>query len=431
VRFGNQVISWGESTFIQNGVNVINPFDVTSLRVAGAELRNALRPVPALDVSVGLSERFSVEAFYQLFWEPTELEPLGTFFSTTDIASEGARYALIGFGRTPDDPVPPPGADPPLGTAIPRGADHDAPDFDQWGFALRYFEPRLWSTEFGLYYVRYHSRVPLISANAGTERGLDDGDYARSARYFREYPADIDLFGGSFSTALGQTGIAVQGELSYRIGQPLQIDDVELLFAGFTPLPLVGDLVADNQVGVFQYGQYIRGYRRKDVLQPQVTVTKVLGPTLGADQVLLLGEVGATLVMGMEDKSKLRYDGPGTYTSGNPLFTEEGIQPRTQKDGFADARSWGYRLVVRPTFNQAIGSVNLEPTVAFSHDVQGTTPLPIANFVEDRKAVSVSLRGLYLERFTAEVGYTNFFDGGSFNLLKDRDFFSVAFTYAF
>jgi hypothetical protein len=32
LRFGRQVISWGESTFIPNGINVINPVDVTKLR---------------------------------------------------------------------------------------------------------------------------------------------------------------------------------------------------------------------------------------------------------------------------------------------------------------------------------------------------------------------------------------------------------------
>jgi hypothetical protein len=48
VRFGRQVVSWGESTFIQNGINVINPIDVAKLRVAGAELKEAFLPVDSL-----------------------------------------------------------------------------------------------------------------------------------------------------------------------------------------------------------------------------------------------------------------------------------------------------------------------------------------------------------------------------------------------
>ena len=89
VRFGNQVINWGESTFIQNGINIINPVDVTKLRVAGAELRDALEPVLALDVSVGLTESLSLEGFWQLEEKTTEIEPAGTFFSTNDFASPG------------------------------------------------------------------------------------------------------------------------------------------------------------------------------------------------------------------------------------------------------------------------------------------------------------------------------------------------------
>jgi len=42
VRLGRQVISWGESTFIPNGINVINPIDVARLRTPGSELREAL-----------------------------------------------------------------------------------------------------------------------------------------------------------------------------------------------------------------------------------------------------------------------------------------------------------------------------------------------------------------------------------------------------
>ncbi|MCB1589275.1 MAG: DUF1302 family protein, partial [Xanthomonadales bacterium] len=44
VRLGRQVVSWGESTFIQQGINVINPIDVSKLRIAGAELKEAFLP---------------------------------------------------------------------------------------------------------------------------------------------------------------------------------------------------------------------------------------------------------------------------------------------------------------------------------------------------------------------------------------------------
>jgi hypothetical protein len=44
LRAGRQVISWGESTLIPNGINVINPVDVSKLRVPGSELKEAFLP---------------------------------------------------------------------------------------------------------------------------------------------------------------------------------------------------------------------------------------------------------------------------------------------------------------------------------------------------------------------------------------------------
>ena len=37
IRVGQQVLNWGESTFIQGGLSVINPVDVSALRVPGAD----------------------------------------------------------------------------------------------------------------------------------------------------------------------------------------------------------------------------------------------------------------------------------------------------------------------------------------------------------------------------------------------------------
>jgi len=53
VRLGNQVLNWGESLFIQ-GINQINPIDLTSLRKPGAEIKDAFLPIPALSVNAGL-----------------------------------------------------------------------------------------------------------------------------------------------------------------------------------------------------------------------------------------------------------------------------------------------------------------------------------------------------------------------------------------
>ena len=61
VRVGNQVLNWGESTFVPNGINVINPIDVSRLRTPGSELRDALVPVPMAYVAIEPVPDLSVE----------------------------------------------------------------------------------------------------------------------------------------------------------------------------------------------------------------------------------------------------------------------------------------------------------------------------------------------------------------------------------
>ena len=77
VRVGKQVVSWGESTFIQNGINAINPIDVAAFRRPGAEIKEGLIPVNMLFLSQSLTENLGMEMFYQLEWDQTVLDNCG------------------------------------------------------------------------------------------------------------------------------------------------------------------------------------------------------------------------------------------------------------------------------------------------------------------------------------------------------------------
>ena len=235
VRLGNHVLNWGESTFIQNGVNVVNPFDVTKLRTPGAELRDALEPVPLVSASVAPTSELSLEGFYQLDWKKTEIDPPGTYFSTNDYVGAGGSRAylssdafasivtdmggptpgsslsnliaagavnadLAAFAATPQGTAlrwdcrpasagPPPtfaGADCQPGfdpgfLGVTRGPDRTPGDSGQWGIALRYLAESLNDTEFGFYFLNHHSRLPLVSAIYGTQAGYQRGLAAAGA----------------------------------------------------------------------------------------------------------------------------------------------------------------------------------------------------------------------------------------------------------
>ena len=191
LRLGRHVLNWGESTFIPNGISAVNPFDVSKLRLPGSELREALLPVGLVSLSVAPTDALSVEGFYQLDWKETEIDPVGSYFSTTDYAGPGADQAVItlpgldlgdrGLSANPETnpflilagtSVAPAfrsltAADPDFLVA-PRHADHEPGDSGQWGIAFRYLAEELNNTEFGLYYMNYHSRLPVVAAHTGT-----------------------------------------------------------------------------------------------------------------------------------------------------------------------------------------------------------------------------------------------------------------------
>lgn len=452
VRFGDHVLSWGESTFIPNGINIINPIDVSAIRTPGAEVREALLPEGLVSGVIDLSDRFTVEGFYQYDWNETEIDPVGSYFSSRDFLGEGGDRVLLGFGDLPDGGRTDPSQ---VFNAVSRSADVRPDNNDQFGVALRVFAPELNNTEFGLYYISYHSRLPLLNAVTGTDAGLNaarailianpgnpnaaalaSDTYVKTASYFAEYPENINLTGLSFNTELGTSGIALQGEFSFRRDQPLQIDDIEVVLATLSPLsPVARDNQLSDNFGPFGTNEVVRGFIQRDVSQLQMTASKLFPQVLGADQVTVVGEVGITHVHHMPNKDVLRLDGPGTTVSGNPnQALATGAHPGKEAEGsehFADATSWGYRLLMKLDYNAAIGPINLAPRIAYSHDVNGITPAPLGNFLEGRRATTVAVEASYQSEWTAEVAYTNFFGAGRYNLINDRDFIALNVKYAF
>ena len=473
VRLGRQVVSWGESTFIQQGINVINPVDVSKIRVAGAELKEAFLPIDMISFSFDLTDSLSMEALYMFEFEQTDPDPMGTYFSNNDFATPGAEYVSLNFGTVPElydlqNYMNVPGLES-LSSGIiqanvPRSVGRGASDDGQFGVAFRYYSEALNNTEFGLYYLNYHSRLPVLSGIAVGDPnapiapslvGVDLPAYLsnpaspaypfgpaspNSATYFTEFPEDIDLIGLSFNTTINSLGMSLQGELSYRDNVPLQFDDVELLFAALSPLNVAIEAPYDrfnSQLGQFEPGDYIRGWDRHQVSQLQFTGTKLFGPNdfFGTDQIALVGEVGFTNVWDLPDTSVLRYNGPGTDTSGGASVVTGGSSrnPVTEaNEFFATSFSWGYRLITKFDYNNAFGTAwNMSPRLGFNHDVNGTTPGPGGNFIEDRKSVTIGVTGTYLEKWSVDVSHTRFSGAGIHNQLFDRDFASINVKYSF
>jgi hypothetical protein len=450
LRAGNMVLSWGESTFIQNGINVINPFDVTALRKPGAEIKEALLPVGLVYGNIGLTYDLSVEAFYQYEWKRAVLDECGTYWSAADPYGGGCNYLTASNLSSDLEQV---GAN----FIVPRGRDIEASDSGQWGIAARYFVESLNATEFGLYYMNYHSRTPILSATNATENfgnpfiGFPPGVNLANPEVTFEFPEDIDLYGLTFATNLGAW--AWSGELSYRPDFPLQIHTTDILqaiaFGDFAEWSTMLDRMQDAGAG-----GHVAGYDDVSYTQFQMTFIKFFEQVLGASRLSFATEIGGVWLGGMD--SDINYGRSAAYGIGDfePFISEApliggvevscnshlgvglvlpGFAPNTNasycnNDGFTDDFSWGYRVRAGLDYSDVFAGINLTPTLAWSHDVHGNSPPP--NFVEDRKALSLGLRADYLNIYQANLSYTTFF-GADYNELEDRDFVSVSFSVAF
>ncbi len=496
VRLGRQVLSLGESTFIPNGINVVNPVDLSKLRAPGSELKEALLPINMLKASIGITKNITVEPFWLLEFRRNELEPTGSYFSTNDFAARGGSKVMLGFGGLSDTGT--------LG-AIPRAPDHRPNAPDQFGVAVHALAPGLGDTDFGFYYANYRSRSPVISAitptgpissayvqatasalatqnlapamiaNGYPAAGVPAAittllgaaftnvpasalpptlqpfypsaqtivasagklgllSAAATGRYYLDYPSDLTMLGTSFNTQIGTTGISWQGEVSYKHNVPLQIDDVELLFATLSTLtPTFGP--PNNQLGNYlgKYGAIVKGYGRHDVWSAQTTFTKVFGPMIGAQQLTLVGEVGG-IWADIPDKSTLRYDGPGTFTAGDlteMTNTGNAAFGATPADAFADKFSWGYQVLGKLDYTNVFAGVNVSPSLGFTHDVSGNTPLPLGNYIHGRKSLTLAAEFTFQNSWAFELRYVNFFGAGKYNLLADRDYVATTLKYSF
>src|SRR5690606_27128332 len=107
----------------------------------------------------------TLEAFWQFAYTRTEVDPAGSFFSLNDIVGRGSLPALL--NATIDNPDPFPSAAVPI--AQNRSEDRGASDMNQFGAAAHYYAENLGTgTDFGLYFVRYSSRLPFLGFQNGS-----------------------------------------------------------------------------------------------------------------------------------------------------------------------------------------------------------------------------------------------------------------------
>jgi hypothetical protein len=334
---------------------------------------------------------------------------------------------------------------------------------------MRYFASDFHNTEFGFYFMNYHSRTPIYSGIRGGSTSILTGGpliapicgvpalaglcATGTGHYFAEYPENIKLYGLSFNSA-GPWDIALQGEYSYRPNQPIQLASQEVTVAllgganeitGATQIP--GAPAGATTAALVPIGTEISGYRRVKMSQLQFTGTKAVPTVMGADQLVVVGEIGMTYLHNLP--ADLHFAGPGAGLPVTPFGAQQFSGGSLQTEGFTTAMSWGYRLVGRLEYANMLYGGNVAPRVAWAHDVKGVGP----TFNEGVKSYSLGVSWDYQRKWLVDLQYTGFMGGRTYcgtdpqgapagsgqsadfctsaNPLKDRDFYSVSVSYSF
>lgn len=289
VAVGNQRVRWGEANLhLFNTLDTVNPLDAVLALQPGFNLNELAVPTGMVLFTADVIENVSAEFIYQYDWDTTRVQPSGTFFSSADPAGIDTYRPVLSLGQFPEDP------DNQFIPALPfrllSSSTRNAPvrengtpasDDGQYGVRVNWYAENFNDgTEFGFYFLNYHSRVPyfsIIEAQATCLRNNDGAQipgaynpllavagcgtfnpYAggnafpendplpiNTSTLLLDYPEDIRMFGVSFNTTA--FGWSMSGEYSYRPNLPAQVLISDVFYAGYQQAFASGDVTLSTQ----------------------------------------------------------------------------------------------------------------------------------------------------------------------------------------
>jgi len=386
LKVGNQVLNWGESAFLlANSLNSINPPDQARLRIPGFDVKELARPVGMVLLEGDVVDGLSAQAFYQYDWKHVIVDPVGSYFSTSDTLGEGGQIAMLSFAKAPDDPLqlyePRLNSQDPLFILNSRSSRTLLRDYDlerqykpseggQFGASAKLFLENFNNgTEISLYFANYHARIPSVSAiatqatciPAGTNNLSDPAQLLRFAaacdagnpaalaalaaspgaqlplgaealpldtgKVFVEYPENIKMYGMSFNTTVGD--FAFSGEYAYRPNLPIQVHTTDLVFAllqpGFPDQDIAvvpGTTLPGRRTAV---PDFITQYRNPgcapNCVQPGQYIRGYERQAIGQGELILLKTIGGDNPLGATQISLL-LEGGFTHLPNYPKLSE-------------------------------------------------------------------------------------------------------------
>jgi len=390
IRVGNQVISWGESLFLPGGINQTNAMDLMRLAQPGTQLKEVYLPAPIISAAAGLGHGFNVEGYVQTDWNKDYFPPVGSYWSIASIGNGADSYGAFGTATAKE----------------PRNGG-------QYGLALRY-QPESTQVNFGLYAMRYHDKLPVLSY-------ADPANFG-GAQF--SYLEDRTLLGVSTNFPLGDW--AIGSELSYRPKAAIALQ------------PLAANNVNGN-------GCLVGGNCYIDEKRFQMNLTGILSMTpsdyggilklLGnPDTATLLAEAAVTDFPDMHSSYQgvpvaAGQWGWGALTSSDAMFTTG------QNPPVGTNMSWGYNFDFSWTYDGSlIKDWQVTPEVYYFQAVKGRSPDTMGLFMQGAKSANFIVTFTHNPaNWSFGMNYAKFWGGSSVldQPLTGRNFYGAYVTRNF
>ena len=388
MKAGRHVESWGESLYYPGVSGAQNPVDAVKATQPGVEVKEIFLPTGQVSAIYRFNPQITFGGYVQYEWKGTELPPVGSYLSTTDVVGPGAEF-IYGQGAS----------------TIHKKSRDEPSDDGQWGVQVRYRPVPAW--ELSLFHVNYHDKNPATAmvdyrafpVGFGFSAGAPDG-------YREIYFEDIKLTGVSASTKFGD--VQVGAEWSYRDGVPVQV------LTGLGPTPARGK------------GQ-----------QFQLSAIQILGDRPWASQTVLTGEIVHVRVDSVDATSAA----PNLLALGNSLIPQMTslVQPSDDfkyktATGWKTESATHYTVGVDLSYPGVFEGWDLSVPVRFAHAIQGAAPM-VGSFsgVQGDRRFSVGTTFKYLGNLEVALNYVGFLGEADpvKRQLGDRDYATLAMKYSF
>lgn len=371
-RLGQHALVWGESLFFAG--NAIaggqSAFDVSRLLAdPTAQAKEFVLPVPQVSAQLQVSPDVTLGAYYQFGYKANRMPAVGSYFSTSDTAVNGAENLLL------------PGL-----PAARRDADMMPSDSGQYGVQAKW---RLGETDLGFYAIRFHDKDFQQVVRLGSYPFLPP-NVAVPTSYYLTYNEATTAVGASASHSFGEMNVAI--EASVRDNQALASSGHAADTSGLAP---PGVIAASNNTSNPAYAVGSTGHIN-------VNTIWALQPSALWREATFVGELAWNRLL-------------------NCSKSCNALDPNVTRDAVA------IRAVFEPAYRQVLPGLDLSVPLGVGYTPSGSRSVMGPAFPSEGGGdLTLGLNGVYEQTWRFSLAYTHFF-GPADTLLDTAQ--SPSFTY--